>query len=75
MFDLLGEALRGIKNNGVFDLKGTGQNKLSGGLDVSKVIKTGKNYIEFNGLRLYISSSVPTDSDIPVGSIGIGWTE
>lgn len=75
VFDLLGEALRGIKNNGVFDLKGTGQNKLSGGLDVSKVIKTGKNYIEFNGLRLYISSSVPTDSDIPVGSIGIGWTE
>lgn len=39
-------------------------------------IKTGKNYIVFgNGLRLYISGSKPTDTDVPVGSIGIGWTD
>lgn len=35
---------------------------------------SGPNYIEFaNGLRLYISNTPPTDSDIPSGSIGIGW--
>lgn len=33
------------------------------------------NYIEFkNGLRLYISSTEPTDTDIPDGSIGVGWS-
>lgn len=40
----------------------------------NKPIKSGANYIVFgNGLRLYISASEPSDSDIPVGSIGIGW--
>ena len=41
-----------------------------------KAIKAGlpKNYIQFpNGLRLYISSTEPTDDDVPIGSIGIGW--
>ena len=34
------------------------------------------NYIEFkNGLRLYISSTEPTDTDIPDGSIGVGWSD
>ena len=26
-----------------------------------------------NGLRLYVSNSEPKDSDIPDGSIGVGW--
>ena len=34
------------------------------------------NYIELkNGLRLYISSTEPTDTDIPDGSIGVGWSD
>lgn len=40
-------------------------------------IKVGKNYIDFNGIRLYVSASSPTSSNenpIPNGSIGIGWT-
>lgn len=40
-------------------------------------IKVGKNYIDFNGIRLYVSTSSPsssTDNPIPNGSIGIGWT-
>lgn len=37
-------------------------------------VRSGANYITFsNGLRLYIAKSAPTDTDIPVGSIGIGW--
>ena len=38
-----------------------------------KSLKVGKNYIDFNGVRLYISNTTPTDTDIPNGSIGIGW--
>lgn len=41
-----------------------------------KAVKAGlpRNYIQFpNGLRLYISSTQPTDTDVPEGSIGIGW--
>ena len=41
------------------------------------VIGSKQNYIVLgtgaNALRLYISKDVPTDADIPVGSIGIGW--
>ena len=33
---------------------------------------TGDNYIEVNGIRLYIASTAPT-GDIPDGSIGVGW--
>lgn len=34
---------------------------------------TANNYIEMgNGLRLYISSTEPTDSDIPDGSVWVG---
>lgn len=37
-------------------------------------IKSGTNFIEFsNGLRLYISGTNPGTSNVPVGSIGIGW--
>ena len=39
---------------------------------------SGSNYLEFAGsggnpLRLYISTTEPTDDDIPEGSIGMGW--
>lgn len=37
------------------------------------IAETDDNYIEMeNGVRLYISSTVPT-GDIPEGSLGIGW--
>lgn len=37
-------------------------------------IKSGTNFIEFsNGLRLYISGDNPGTTNVPVGSIGIGW--
>ena len=40
----------------------------------NKPIKSGDNYIVFsNGLRLYIAKNQPTDTDVPIGSIGIGW--
>lgn len=36
--------------------------------------KSGNDYIQIpNGLRLYISSTAPTDADIPDGSVGLGW--
>ena len=44
--------------------------------DNLKAVKAGlpRNYVQFpNGLRLYISNTEPTDNDVPVGSIGIGW--
>ena len=44
--------------------------------DNLKAVKAGlpRNYVQFpNGLRLYISSTEPTDNDVPIGSIGIGW--
>lgn len=50
------------------------------GLDIlgseMKAVKHGlpRNYIQFpNGLRLYCCDKAPTDTDIPVGSLGIGW--
>lgn len=33
---------------------------------------SGDDYIEVNGIRLYISSTAPT-GDIPDGSVGVGW--
>ena len=44
--------------------------------DNLKAVKAGlpRNYVQFpNGLRLYISGTEPTDNDVPIGSIGIGW--
>ena len=58
--------LEALANDKSIDILGSGL----------KAIKAGwpKNYIQFqNGLRLYISSTQPTDTDVPVGSIGIGW--
>lgn len=63
--------LEALANNKSVDILG----------DNMKALKSGLNqqfpYIQFkNGLRLYISSTEPTpNSSIPVGSIGIGWTE
>jgi hypothetical protein len=32
------------------------------------------DHIQFsNGLRFYVSATEPTDTDIPEGSIGVGW--
>lgn len=40
----------------------------------NKPMKSGENYIVMkNGLRLYIASSAPSTSGVPIGSIGIGW--
>ena len=63
--------LEALANNKSIDVLG----------DNMKALKSGLNqtfpYIQFkNGLRLYISATEPTpNSSIPVGSIGIGWTE
>lgn len=71
--DIIGPQLRGFREM-LPDLV-TGRN---GGLYVDGVsrlggeVKTFRNYIDFNGTRLYISSTQPTGT-IPEGSIGIGW--
>lgn len=37
-------------------------------------IKSGTNFIEFsNGLRLYVSPTEPPTTNVPVGSLGLGW--
>lgn len=86
--DILGFALRTFRSNlpnldttsigpgGVLKLSGTGDSHVGGKLSSGDnyPIHTGTQYIEFrNGLRLYISNTAPTDKDIPIGSIGIGW--
>lgn len=85
--DILGANLRKLRTKlpnidtseigkGVLNLTGTSESKVGGGFTAGGRIKSGTNYFEFgNGLRLYISSTQPTDSDVPVGSIGIGWTD
>lgn len=58
--------LEALANNKSIDVLG----------DAMKALKAGlpKNYIQFpNGLRLYISNTQPDDTDVPIGSIGIGW--
>ena len=74
-----------VTNIGAATLTLTGSNSVSmttsvsGGTKMATLanntsIKSGTNFIEFsNGLRLYISSSNPGTSNVPVGSIGIGW--
>lgn len=47
---------------------GTSATKLTG------ISESADDYIELtNGLRFYVSSTEPTDTDIPDGSIGVGW--
>lgn len=62
---------------GPIDLGETGtKSTVAGQVELGQAKIVDKNYITFgNGLRLYISADEPVDSDIPVGSIGIGWTE
>lgn len=63
--------LEALANNKSIDILGDNMKALKAGM-------TGTYpYVQFpNGLRLYISATEPTpSSSIPVGSIGIGWTE
>ena len=85
--DILGDVLRKLRSNlphldttsigpGVLKLSGTSESHVGGKLSSGDnyPIHTGTQYIEFrNGIRLYISNTAPTDKDIPIGSIGIGW--
>lgn len=58
--------LEALANNKGIDILGNNMKAIKAGLPYG--------YIQFpNGLRFYISSTEPTDSTIPVGSIGIGW--
>ena len=65
--DILGKEMKILKSglsNQKYDNRGNPSDAAS-----------GQGYIQMpNGLRLYISSVKPTGS-IPVGSIGIGWTD
>lgn len=77
----------GVANNHDIDEIGSkkftvknGNNSVSLSVNTSNLatfsngVKSGTNFIEFsNGLRLYISTSSPGTSGVPVGSIGIGW--
>ena len=40
--------------------------------ELAGIDDTGDNYIEINGIRVYVSSTAPT-GDIPDGSVGVGW--
>lgn len=52
----------------------TSNNSNMATLEANTSIKVGTNFIEFsNGKRLYISMTDPGNTDVPDGSIGIGW--
>ena len=43
-------------------------------VDVLNGAKVRTNYVQLgNGLRFYISATEPTDTDVPEGSVGLGW--
>lgn len=67
--------LEAIANNKSIDVLGDRMKALKAGLE--KETSAGNlGYIQLpNGLRLYISATKPTATDVPIGSIGIGWTE
>lgn len=67
--------LEAIANNKSIDILGDRMKALKAGL--AKETSAGNvGYIQLpNGLRLYISATKPTATDVPIGSIGIGWTE
>lgn len=67
--------LEAIANNKSIDILGDRMKALKAGL--AKETSSGNvGYIQLpNGLRLYISATKPTATDVPIGSIGIGWTE
>lgn len=67
--------LEALANNKSVDILGTKMKALKAGLE-KETSAGNQGYIQLpNGLRLYISATKPTATDIPVGSIGIGWTE
>lgn len=67
--------LEAIANNKSIDILGDRMKALKAGFE--KETSAGNvGYIQLpNGLRLYISATKPTATDVPIGSIGIGWTE
>lgn len=67
--------LEAIANNKSIDVLGDRMKALKAGLE--KETSAGNlGYIQLpNGLRLYISATKPNATDVPIGSIGIGWTE
>lgn len=67
--------LEATANNKSIDILGDRMKALKAGLE--KETSAGNlGYIQLpNGLRLYISATKPTATDVPIGSIGIGWTE
>lgn len=83
--DILGALLRelrmhlpDIQTTGALNLTGTGKSSVGGDFSAKGSLQTGKGYIvmgdsDDDDIRLYVSNSEPTDSDIPDGSIGIGW--
>lgn len=66
----ISDILTALKDNKGLDILGSR-------LINAKTTLVDKKYLEFgtgsNIKRLYISSTAPTDTDIPDGSIGIGW--
>lgn len=40
--------------------------------ELAGIDDTGDDYIEINGIRVYVSSTAPT-GEIPDGSVGVGW--
>lgn len=69
--DLLGRDLRSIREDTL---------KREGDKLMASVPVQSPQYIEFKTaggqtLRLYISSTAPSTAGVPIGSIGIGWTE
>lgn len=65
--------LEALRDDKVLDVLGDNLKAIKAGLSRSNSTGAG-NYVQFpNGLRLYISPREPTDTDVPIGSIGIGW--
>lgn len=77
-----------LKATGEVIATGTGKSSVGGAFDAggavtaggqvsagnNTTVKSGTQYVTFkDGKRLYISDTEPTGSDIPIGSIGIGW--
>lgn len=67
--------LEALVNNKSIDILGNKMKALKAGLE-KETSAGNQGYIQLpNGLRLYISATKPTATDVPIGSIGIGWTE
>lgn len=63
--------ISGDKINWDMIITALSQNK---SIDILNGAKVRTNYVQLgNGLRLYISSTAPDDTDVPEGSVGLGW--